>query len=281
MTDEKTLIDKLIKKHQTKEADILKKYYHNAVYLTSKKYPDSIPIGASKCGGFPDLPPEIEYPTMSEYTLTWINGTPKGRIEHYEKSAMQLMAQINLYELAESGADLENLLPKTGMLYIFWSGEPYDLTSDDYTEYDIAEPDKTDCHKVIYWDGDISTLKRTEPPCPYYSKYFDECLEEYAVGFESGDEYDRQAEYAVEDSCEDGKDFYDITDTDPFDLSENTAKLLGVPQGGNCPEPDDDEVLLFQGDYSEGCLWGEYFIISKKDLKNRNFSRIRFDYDID
>ncbi|MDE5569845.1 MAG: DUF1963 domain-containing protein [Ruminococcus sp.] len=265
------LIDKLIKDGHTETAEELKKYYHNAVYLTSKEYPDSIPVGASKCGGFPDLPPEIDYPTMSEYTLTWLNWN-KGKVEHYEKSAMQLMAQINLYELAESGADLENLLPKTGMLYIFWSGEGKELKSSDGLKYDIAEPDKTDCHKVIYWDGDISTLKRTKPPCSYYSKYFDECLKEYAVDFGAGDEYDKRARRI--DNLE------EFTDTDPYDLSENTAKLLGVPTGANCPELDDDEILLFQGDYSKGCLWSEYWIIDKDNLQKRNFlTRIDFDTD--
>ncbi|MDE5834849.1 MAG: DUF1963 domain-containing protein, partial [Ruminococcus sp.] len=106
-----------------KMADELKNYYRNAVILRCEETHD-IPTGSSKMGGFPDLPPEIEYPTMSEYTETWLLGDIKGKTEHYEKSAMQLVAQINLYELAESGADVENLLPKTGMLYIFWNPEP-------------------------------------------------------------------------------------------------------------------------------------------------------------
>ncbi len=115
-----------------------------------------IPVEASKMGGFPDLPSEIEYPVMSEYTETWLQGTNKGEVEHYEKSAMQLVVQINLYELAESGADIENLLSKTGMLYIFWSGEIMELVSDEWSEIVAEEPDKTVFHKVIYWNVDIS-----------------------------------------------------------------------------------------------------------------------------
>ncbi|MDE6788537.1 MAG: DUF1963 domain-containing protein, partial [Ruminococcus sp.] len=243
------LIDKLIKDGHTETAEELKKYYHNAVYLTSKEYPDSIPVGASKCGGFPDLPPEIDYPTMSEYTLTWLNWN-KGKVEHYEKSAMQLMAQINLYELAESGADLENLLPKTGMIYIFWSGETMKLENNKGFEFIIKESDKTATHKIIYWDGDMSTLKRTGPPCRYYSKYFDEydkCFSERAVEFDSCEEYKNNKNHYFNN------------------------KLFGFPQGfANQSQLDKTEINLFQFDcydIFEGAMWEVYWIMKKSDLK--------------
>ena len=41
--------------------------------------------------------------------------------ERYEKSAMQLVAQINLADIAD--LDIENKLPHTGILYFFWSGD--------------------------------------------------------------------------------------------------------------------------------------------------------------
>ncbi len=151
------LIEKLIADGYTKEAENLKKYYRNAVVLSVKDIKGgNIPVGASKMGGFPDLPSEIEYPVMSEYTETWLQDTNKGEVEHYEKSAMQLVVQINLYELAESGADVENLLPKMGMLYIFWSGEIMKPVSNEWSEIVAEEPDKTVFHKVIYWNVDIS-----------------------------------------------------------------------------------------------------------------------------
>lgn len=271
MFEESTLIEKLKRNGHVETAEELKKYYHNAIYLADKSYPDGIPVGASKMGGYPDLPPEIEYPTMSAHTQQWNDLLP----ENYEKSAMQIFAQINLYELAESGADIENLLPKKGMLYIFWSGELFNISSDDDIISDIAEPDKTECFKVIYWNGDMSTLKRTPPPCPYYSKYFEEneCMEEFAIDFAEGDEY--------EESADSIKNLEEITDIDLSDLSENTAKLLGVPNGANCPYLENDEILLFQGDYDMGCLWSEYWIIRREDLKKCDFSKVRFDYDMD
>ncbi|MDE7098104.1 MAG: DUF1963 domain-containing protein [Ruminococcus sp.] len=237
------------------------KHYINAVILSVKEtYGKDIPSGASKMGGFPDLPPEIEYPVMTEFTEKWCNK----KTDHYEKSAMQLVAQINLYELAESGADVENLLPKTGMLYIFWSGEIMELESDEYWKIEVVEPDKTATYKVILWDGDISSLRRTEPPCPYHSKYFfdepDECFTEFAVKFDSHREYKN------------------------YKKNSGSNKFFGCPQGEICPQIDETEVNLFQFDcYDnfEGCIWKAYWIIKKSDLKNLDFSRVLIDFDMD
>lgn len=270
------LIEKLIADGYTEEAENLKKYYRNAVVLSVKDMPDGdIPVGASKMGGFPDLPPEIEYPTMTEYTEKRLRGANKGKTEHYKKSAMQLVAQINLYELAESGADVENLLPKTGMLYIFWSGEIMKPVSNKWSEIVAEEPDKTAIHKVIYWDGDMSELKRTEPPYPYYSKYFfNECFTEYTVAFDSDAEYS-------EDSVNEIDVLEEATDTDVYDFSNGDDKLFGFPKGANKPDVDENTINLFQFDYQEGCLWKVYWLINKNDLKNLDFSKVLLDYDLD
>lgn len=269
------LIDKLTADGYAETAEKLKKYYRNAVVLSVKDIRgNDIPVGASKMGGFPDLPPEIEYPVMSEYTETWLQGNNKGEVEHYEKSAMQLVAQINLYELAESGADVENLLPKTGMLYIFWSGEIMELESSEWAEITAVEPDKTAFHKVIYWDGDMSALRRTEPPCLYYSRYFEECLPEFAVTFDSDAEYS-------EDSVNEIDGLEEAAETEVYDFSNNCNKLLGFLHGVNKPDTDENTVNLFQFDYDIGCLWYAYWLIDKNDLKNLDFSKVSFGCDLD
>ncbi|MDE6427301.1 MAG: DUF1963 domain-containing protein [Ruminococcus sp.] len=243
------------------------KNYRNAIILCDKKdVGKDIPIGASKMGGFPDLPPEIEYPTMTAHTEKFLKGC-NSKTDRYEKSAMQLVAQINLYELAETGADVDNLLPKKGMIYIFWSGEIMTLESDEYVEIHCDEPEMKDIQKVIYWDGDMSTLRRTQPPCPYYSKYFEnniteECFPECAVDFSEQREYD----------CDD--------DDENFD----SDKIFGFPYGVNKPWIKDDEVNLFQFDcYSifEGCIWYTYWIMKQRDLKKLDFSHITLDCDMD
>lgn len=236
------LYEKLAESGYKLEAEIFKKSYRNAIYLKAKKLTD-IPIGASKCGGNPDLPPEIGYPVSDSCSMT-------------------LMLQVNFKELAESGADLENIFPKTGMLYIFWNGEILD-------ELD---------HSVIYWDGDMSSLKRTEPPFPINRETFGENYEGYAVGFESGEEYTDEARMEIDRELEDF--IYKNYDGNCDWLAESDDKLLGVPTGGNKPDFGENEILLFQSNFHCGCLWSEYWIASKNDIKNRCFDAW-FDFDMD
>lgn len=239
--------------------------YRNAIIICDKEdVGKDIHIGASKMGGFPDLPPEIEYPTMTAHTEKFLNRF-NDKVDRYEKSAMQLVAQINLYELSETGADIDNLLPKKGMLYIFWSGETMTFESNEYVEIHCDEPAKKDIQKVIYWDGDMSTLRRTQPPCPYYSKYFEnditkECFPEQAV------------------------DFSEQMECDDDDENFESDKILGFPYGVNKPWIEDDEVNLFQFDCHSifrGCIWYTYWIMKQKDLKKLDFSHIILGCDMD
>lgn len=222
MSEKLTLFEQLERDGYTEEAGYLKQYYRNAVILKYRLAEGEIPIGASKTGR-PDLPPEIALPDMP------------------------LVMQINLYELAESGADVENLLPKTGMLYIFWN-------------YEIDECD----YDIIYWDGDMSTLRRCGNP--------DE--RECTLEFEAHDEYD---EYCID------KELYKLISDygyDPDALAENGEKLLGYPSGGNVPEVRGDDILLLQYGFDEGCIWNVYWITDKESIKNHSFGS-GFYYDMD
>ncbi|MGG4500699.1 YwqG family protein [Paenibacillus polymyxa] len=85
-------------------------------------------VGNSRIAGYPDFPPSIEWPCNS-------NG------EYYT-----FIAQINLSELPFSPFEV---LPHQGILYFFLGlDEP---------AYDID-------HKVFYYNGDSSALKKTLPP---------------------------------------------------------------------------------------------------------------------
>ncbi|MBP5578033.1 MAG: DUF1963 domain-containing protein, partial [Ruminococcus sp.] len=110
---EKDYVEELIARGCPETAEKLKKYRRNVISIGDKDIPeDGIPVGASKIGGLPDLPPDIEYPAMTGYTMR-VNGRSESKT--YAKSAMHLVMQINLQELAESGADVDGLFPKTGM----------------------------------------------------------------------------------------------------------------------------------------------------------------------
>lgn len=101
-----------------------------------------LPIGASKIGGHPDLPPGFDWPT-------W-HGTPQAFI-----------AQFHLPDLASG--DVESVLPSAGMLYFFYEAEEQPWG------YDPAD---RGAWTVLYFDGDIATLHRLPAPetLPKYSR---------------------------------------------------------------------------------------------------------------
>ena len=134
-------------------------------------------------------------------------------------------------------------------------------------------------HKVIWYNGDLSNLKRTVPPVPYYSKYFTEVVEEKAVEFELTTDY--QSMGYVLDSNQFDRLAEVAPDYDIEYLSYNGNKLFGYPTGGNIPNVDEKTQLLFQYDYNVGCLWNIFWLISDEDLKNRNFDKAVLGYDMD
>ena len=72
----------------------------NAIRIdTQAKNDDDIAVGASKFGGSPDLPDGLSWPSN-------------------ENGALSFVAQINFAEASKF--DIDSLLPKSGMLYLFY-----------------------------------------------------------------------------------------------------------------------------------------------------------------
>jgi hypothetical protein len=90
-----------------------------------------IPLGASKLGGLPDLPPSLSWP----------------RLARLQNQALPFLAQINLGETHPF--DEEKWLPEAGWLYFF--GDPFSGT-----ERDLC--------RVFFYSGDGATLQRQSPP---------------------------------------------------------------------------------------------------------------------
>ncbi len=95
---------------------------------------DTIPIGVSKLGGCPDLPPDMAWPERE--------GKPLG-----------FLAQFNLAEVAPY--DFEKALPSSGMLYFF-----YDFTNE---RCGVDLEDRT-AWQVLYFDGSVGNSQRTYWP---------------------------------------------------------------------------------------------------------------------
>jgi uncharacterized protein YwqG len=129
-------LDALIAKHGlTAYAEQIRALAKPAIRLETRPVEeDTLPIGATKIGGLPDLPAGVAWPMWK--------GLPQA-----------LIAQINLRDVAEY--DIEKALPQTGMLYFF-----YDIAQSTWG----FDPKDRGSWQVIYFDGDCTSLTRTRPP---------------------------------------------------------------------------------------------------------------------
>lgn len=114
-------------------AEQIERLLRPTVYLRTAPEQKAAPLGASKLGGAPDMPPEFEWP-------------------HYNETPLSFLAQINLSEVKPY--DLENLLPEAGMLYFF-------CTTDEIPWGDAEEWGRW---RVYYYDGDLKRIISTAPP---------------------------------------------------------------------------------------------------------------------
>lgn len=218
---------------------------------------DQLPIGCSKFGGKPDLPPDFTYPL-------------------YEGIPLIFLAQYRLADFAPFPAARE--LPEKGMLYFFHheehDGEPFPLGLEN----------ERNGWRVIYWEGDPSLLR------PYEIKEIKH-YPQTEIGFKeiyTGDliqlGFDIEKEEGV-NHLADG--FGDLMEICEIDLGH---QLLGtpIPQQGpvieelhkfDFPELKGKEmVLLLQLDCDNRLemSWGDcgtlYFLIPLEDLRKRNFA---------
>lgn len=237
-----------------------------------------IPIGASKLGGLPDLPPTIKYPS-------------------YHNGYLSFLGQFNMEEVKPF--DKEDLLPDRGIIYFF-----YDVVEQPWG----FEKEDKDCFKVFYFDGDKSELTRTPYPevtedyypLVVYKIEFEKLLSfpEEAVGVElSEDESENYLEFRDEimhAENEDGEDEETVPMHyllgHPFNIQNDVFEELVYYEHEEKFEWDSEEVrsqssnmvLLFQMDSDDDVevMFGDsgmiYFCIDHEDLVNKRFDRTKF-----
>ncbi len=108
-----------------------------------------IPIGTSKLGGKPDLPPDLAWP---EYHVPWKPRLWEPALPKDGNSSVPFVAQFNLEDLAQY--DVDRVLPKTGMLYVFYNPVLYSVEA-----YGMRE-----AIQVFYRKEDKHQLTRREFP---------------------------------------------------------------------------------------------------------------------
>jgi len=271
----------------------LQPFLRNTIRLYQKATDENnIVIGQTKIGGKPDLPNEINWVTETNIVET----TEKkflifnSKKEETITKPLSFIAQINLSET--SMFDNDNLLPKSGLLYFFYSSEQNGWG------YDYKHNNK---FKVIYWNGDFTELKRASYPedLPEYA-----CFKPCTVNIKSEVSLPPYEHEVYKD--------FDDDDYGHFYLlvynAENLNKLLGYSDniqnemelecelvtnglycgdqtGYNDPkakalEPNAKNwQLLLQIDSNEEnqMIWGDcgrlYFWIKKDDLLNKQFEK--------
>ncbi len=127
-------LTELIQKHKLTRlhSELLNLASDTIEIYTTPVSADALPLGASKFGGLPDLPPDVDWPQFRGRYLT-------------------LVAQINLAEMNE--AVLDDRFPHAGILYFF-----YDLESWGFDPADRGSA------RVIHIGEDLTRINRREAP---------------------------------------------------------------------------------------------------------------------
>jgi len=263
------------------------------LYLSQEDERD-IPLGASKMGGRPDLPPSIAWPFETERPPS-----DQDRLfnqNQVEKPLLPLsfIAQINVSEV--SAMDEERLLPDAGMLYFFYAAEQ------DVWGFD---PRDRSGFAVFYFDGDMSDLCRADFPetIPAHAKYKPCSVSlRKEVSLKTADYDPYQFLTREEQDLFDRKIYKDGIINKLLGHSDNIQDDMElecelVTNGLYCGNPDGyedprrkaleanagDWRLLLQVDSNEtdcGMTWGDvgriYYWIKKDDLFNKQFDRSWF-----
>ncbi|MCX2573517.1 YwqG family protein [Pedobacter sandarakinus] len=236
------------------------------ISIKTKKATEKIKIGASKFGGLPDLPKKTQWPRL--------NGAP-----------FAFIGQINLEEIR---FDIENKLPKRGILYFFLSTNQFD--------YQMEPFDKI--HKVLFFNEKLENLKTQDYPENFNDlAKFKECIIEYT-------EHYSLPSYQNYQIAESG--FGDEDENLLFEANELICEITGANQDvghqilGNANAVQGDVsrswvnqshlnkkeiVLLLQVDMLDenpefnrfGATGGIYFGITMQDLENGNFENTKFE----
>ncbi|MGD7054221.1 YwqG family protein [Sutcliffiella horikoshii] len=255
-------IDQLLDEHDlSHHKSAIMDSFKSAIKLNKiNKDETDILVGSSKIGGSPDLPAGWEFPRYEDNYLTFI-------------------LQVNLSEAKPY--DKDNLLPVSGMLYLFYEAleQPWGFDGDE------------GCFKVFYYDGDLRGLERKKSPSSRTEfvafRAFQLSFETMVTLPESPENLDfadddEEANYfdfrqeLVQPKEEDGKvvpAHYMLGE--PLNIQDDVLEELF--------ENGEDPVLLFQIDSDEelaDVMWGDsgmlYFCMEREDLREKRFDRVRF-----
>lgn len=263
--------------------DALLKTARNSIQLTAlPKAIDAFRPGESRLGGWPDLPPGIQWPIWQD--------KPLGFICQIDLGAVQTL-------------DINHLLPKSGFLYFFYDAEQSVWGFD---------PKDRGAWRVYYHDGGVESLKRHNPPKGLTSNgIYTPCELSFSKRTDLPDSGSYDAEQLRLDKKEGAQ--YDLLvealneDVGVYNHllghSQNVqndmqleAQLVfnGLYCGDSSGYEDErrkelepgaaDWQLLLQidSDDNAGMMWGDvgriYYWIREQDLQKKNFENVWFSF---
>ena len=218
-------------------------------------------LGKSKFGGCPDVPNSFQWPMDDD-------GRP-----------LSLLLQLNCSDLAPY--DKEHILPTMGHLYFF-----YELSVQDWKETD-------DNVRVVYSEAANSELHRMPYPDKLEEDYR---LKEVPLLFSSKKSYPTYDDYinlpSINHDNMEPVEEYDVAleklqpETDGGDVVGTMLGYADIIQNGIVDNLDDNVLLLqifsIESEKVDELMFGDcgtlYFYISRKDLKNKRFDRVKFDW---
>ncbi len=196
---------------------------------------------------------------------------------------LYLLAQINFEQIPHIKD-----FPEKGLLQIFISGDDtYGLDfNDEYSQIGwciryLEEVPKIVDQSCIYDPNRIDDMMFPLEEDTYFLKAY---LDKQVITM--GDvHFDQVVETYLDDRLKEA-----MQDDDVMDELNDLYELIPCQIGGypyftqdDPRQEKSDEVLLFQLDSSKGIMWGDSgvgnFFISKEDLKNKDFSHVRYNWD--
>ena len=277
MSEDSNILN-LLEKHELMDVkDKILSGLKPSLRLRLKCGQEPAPVGRTKVGGIPDMPPGFAWP-----------------VHTVDKRPLSFLAQLNLTQIASYG--MGDKLPSTGMLYFF-----YDAVRQDAWGYD---PKHMAGWMVIYVqsDGDLKpmTLPLTltaegrfaeasvsidmETTIPCWETEDDELAEKMCAFLE--DYYNYSGDYMhitrmfgnpefiqgdVRETCQAASKGIYVGKSTWLNKIARPFLLKGL----------DDWELLLQLDSDEagtGMMWGDggrlYFMIRRQDLQRRAFNKV-------
>jgi uncharacterized protein (TIGR02996 family) len=246
-----TLMKKLVAAKLRPYTDAILRLARPALSFNSVRASEAkLPLGASKLGGWPDVPPGTEWP-------------------EFDDCPMRFLAQFNFADLAASLACRD--LPASGLLSVFALCD---------NEEGNPEYDPNGKWRLFYFPDTSALFRHRYDEEAKYDPFFTPCRLTFAETLTVPDPdspWKKELGFGDDDEAEDNYQELLVED-----LGNPGHRLLGYGNGRSNDvhgRKDVRHLLTLDSDNKPDWVWGDgglaCFMLSEGDLKARRFDRVR------